>query len=129
MQLGKDTGSFVNHIMSKETRIPSVGDGATILHWSDRDPATVISVEKNDNFVQVVVQMDDYKRVDHNGMSEMQEYEYTANPDGVKLVYRLYFKTPVWFRYVYNTETNRWNKRNRNGISFGSRRRYFDYSF
>ena len=46
IKLGKDTGSLVNYMQANygSKKVPAVGDGATILGWYDRYPATVIDV-------------------------------------------------------------------------------------
>ena len=71
----------INDIMSRATigaPEPEVGMGATQLMWSDRYPFTIIAVSKNKN--QIIVQRDDCKRTDTNGMSDSQSYEFTPNP-------------------------------------------------
>lgn len=66
---------------------PKVGDGATIGVGSDRYPATVIWVSPSGH--QAKVQYDSWKRTDHRGQSEQQEYEITPNPTGrIELVTR-----------------------------------------
>ena len=59
-----------------------VGQGATFGIGSDRYPYTVVEVIHDE---KVVVQADDYRRTDKNGISEMQTYEYTPNPDACKI--------------------------------------------
>jgi len=56
LKLGTETGSLINHVMSRMTAGPDpvAGDPATVLHWSDRDPATVVHwYAKNGSWVQV----------------------------------------------------------------------------
>jgi hypothetical protein len=82
------TGSLVNLILSNSTNpIPKVGDGATILCWSDRHAATVIEVTKNGKCVKV--QRDKATRTDNLGMSDSQSYTYAPNPEGSVSVYTL----------------------------------------
>lgn len=70
-------GSVVNELQGNtEQSAPQVGDGATILMWSDRHAATIVEVPSPKT---VIVQQDDAKRIDGNGISESQEYEYTRN--------------------------------------------------
>jgi hypothetical protein len=73
-------GSFNNLMManSKPVETPKVGDGATILSWSDRTPATVVFVSENGKTIHI--QEDNAVRTDSNGMSECQSYSFTANP-------------------------------------------------
>lgn len=59
--------------------LPTVGIGATNCVGSDRYPYTVIEVQSPK---RIVVQADNYKRTDKNGLSESQTYEYSPNPDG-----------------------------------------------
>ena len=61
------------------TDIPRVGMGATHLCGSDRYPYTVIEVLAPD---RVVVQADFSRRIDNNGLSESQVYEYAPNEQG-----------------------------------------------
>jgi hypothetical protein len=63
-----------------------VGDGATKYVGSDRYPYTVVEVLSPK---KVVVQGDDFKRTDNNGMSESQTYEYTRNPFSDKITLTL----------------------------------------
>jgi len=124
LKLGTQTGSVMNHLFSREVGYePAVGDGATILGWTDRYAATVISVENG----IVTVQQDNAKRVDKNGFSEDQTYEYTPNPQGVTYSYRK-GKDGQWQRVVFNTETGRWNKRD-GAIRLGVREEYWDPTF
>jgi hypothetical protein len=58
--------------------------GVTFLYWCDRRPGTVVEVKSHR---EIVVQGDHYKRVDSNGMSESQDYEFNPNPDGGKTTY------------------------------------------
>lgn len=58
---------------------PVVGMGVTRCVGSDRYPFTVIIVV---NSRKIVVLGDSYRRIDNNGLSEQQEYEYTPNSYG-----------------------------------------------
>lgn len=80
MKFGSETGSLVNHFMSQgSTPEVKIGMGATLLFWTDREAATVVSYDEKRMIVGV--QEDDAKRIDNNGMSESQVYEFTPNPD------------------------------------------------
>ncbi len=61
-------------------RRAEVGMGATIIHYSDRTPCTVIRVSETGKTCWI--QEDTYTRADTNGMSESQTYTYAANPAG-----------------------------------------------
>ncbi|MFW6311272.1 MAG: hypothetical protein ACOC1K_03450 [Nanoarchaeota archaeon] len=87
MKLGTQTGSMINHLMSNNDTKPEVGKGCTLLHWTDREAWEVIEVRKNDK--EVVIQKYNPKRIDNNGMSDAQEYEYSELTDAKKtLVYK-----------------------------------------
>lgn len=81
-KLGRDTGSLVNYVQGNSKSVtPEAGMGATILGWSDRHAATIVSVDKYRGRVRVGIQQDNSVRTDKNGMSESQDYSFTANPD------------------------------------------------
>ena len=128
MKLGTDTGSLVNHISThgQTDTMPSLGDGATIFSWSDGSPHTVIMVDVLGGLVQV--QADTANRIDRNGMSESQDYEYTPNPDGAIQTYKLVDGTR-WFPVYKSVETGRYRRSGRPNIRFGRRNKYHDYSF
>lgn len=111
MRLGSETGSLINHLMARGGAKAEVGMGATILSWTDRHPATIVKVTAS----QVHVQRDNYKRIDNNGMSECQEYEYTPNPNASVEVFRV-------------TKKGLKNKSG-NYLSIGEREKYYDFSF
>jgi len=115
MKLGTETASVVNWMMSGMTvgaPSPEVGMGCTVLKWTDRQAATIIKVTPK----TLTVQYDHAKRVDKNGMSECQQYEYSRNPEGCTRVFRL---------------TNRGWRETGGGSSLlvGQRNHYHDFSF
>lgn len=127
MRLGTQTGSLVNHIMTNSrSGEPYVGMPATICYWTDRSPATVVEVNMKGRYI--VVQDDDYKRVDGNGMSESQVYEYTQNPENYKRIYRKN-KKGQWVQQVRNPETGRLNNAPSGNLYLGDREKYHDFSF
>ena len=82
-------GSLVNHIAdasnpSGEPK-PRIGMGATIISWSDRHAATIVSVSRTGH--QVEVTRDKATRTDDRGMSEVQEWAFEPQPDGPREVY------------------------------------------
>jgi hypothetical protein len=114
MRLGTETGSVLNHLMSGGGQpAPAVGMAATVLYWSDRHAATVIKVTAK----TVTVQEDKAVRTDQNGMSEVQQYDYSPDPEGRVLTFRLNKKGA----YV--------NRKSGRGLLLGVRRHYHDYSF
>lgn len=128
MKLGTETGSFTNHIYSRATKgqpEPEVGMGCTLLQWSDRQAATIIAIENG----ILTVQEDHAKRIDQNGMSEDQDYEYAPNPDGATYHFR-FGKSEKWELVHQNERTGRWNKSESGaGLLIGQRRQYHDFSF
>jgi len=127
MKLGTQTDSVVNHLYSRMTigePKATVGMGATILSWSDRYAATVTNVDGN----RVTVQRDHAKRVDSNGVSESQDYEYAPDPHGAEYVFRK-ARSGQWEEVFFNAETGRWNKSGGYGLRIGKRRQYRDFTF
>ena len=112
LRIGSETGSGVNALMSASATAPVVGEGATILAWSDRYPGTVIAVSKSGK--TATVREDRAIRTDGGGMTEAQEYRFEANPEGRTWTFRL--TTRGWRGGGY-------------GASFGHRSRYYDFSF
>ena len=112
-------GSLQNLLMGSGTTAPKVGEGATILGWTDRHAATVVAVSKSGKAVSV--QRDTQKRIDKNGMSDMQEYECTPNPNGFRQTFTLR-SNGAW---VEKGQPMRGGAR----LSIGERRPYFDFSF
>lgn len=86
MQLGTDTNSMTNYLMGGTVGAPEpkVGMGATILCWTDRHSATIVKVTP----CQIHVQRDLVKRIDKNGFSESQSYEFTPDPQATVDVFR-----------------------------------------
>ena len=89
-QKGKRVGSaggFFNQLMSHNASVPVVGEGATVLHYSDRDAYEVL--EANEKAKSCVIQQYRAKRIDGNGMSDSQAYEYKElQGPKITLVYR-----------------------------------------
>lgn len=130
MKLGTQTASLVNHIQSRATigqPTPTVGMGATILCWTDRHPATIIEIWEEDNTYVVAVQEDHASRTDKNGLSEVQEYDYSPNCTGSVSYYRLV--DGRWQGVRMNSKTKRWNKAEGSGLRIGEREKYHDFSF
>lgn len=111
MRLGRDTGSLVNHVMGAASpALPAVGDGATLLGWTDRSAGTVIKVTR----CTVTVREDHAVRTDDRGACERQDYTFSPNPDGRIYVFRL---TKLGWRAHGKC------------VRFGVRHAYHDYSF
>ena len=102
----------------------NVGDGVTLNYYSNEKPATVIEIGPNGRWIKV--QEDTKKRIDNNGMSGCQDYEYSRNPNGrIHTFYKTRRKDITLF-----TDTGR-SKYNQYDIylSLKFRKAYFDYSF
>jgi hypothetical protein len=114
MKLGTETASMTNYLMSgtKGEPTPVVGMGATILMWTDRHAATIVKVTPT----QVHVQRDKATRIDANGMSEMQEHVFEADPTADVEIFR---KTKRGWRKAGGGH----------GLRIGDRDEYHDYSF
>lgn len=120
-------GSLNNRMyeaMTIDAPEPTLGMGATLTYYSDREAATVVEWDGK----ILAITKDDYKRVDDNGMSEDQQYEYTSNPAGPRYYFRR-DKHGRWQRVMKSEETNRWCKVRGPGLVLGFRRKYYDFSF
>lgn len=113
--MAREFGSLNNMLMANTRNVttPKVGDGATILGWTDRHPATVVWVSENGKTIHL--QEDDAKRTDSNGMSECQSYLFVPNPKAAVQVARL---TPKGWKIVKGSR-----------VRVGSREKYHDFSF
>lgn len=110
--------SPVNQVLAASTKtVPTVGSGATRLGWTDRHPYTVIEVLSPR---RVVLQEDTAVRVDNNGMSESQEYEFHANPQGQKVTVTLR-KNGRWVEQGESIKGT--------AYSLGYKSKYHDFSF
>ncbi len=96
---------------------PTIGQGATIAMWSDRHAGTIIDVAGN----TVVFQQDKATRVDKNGMSESQSYEYAPNPQGKITI----FTKRKNGQYVQKGSGMKTGQR----LQIGYRSEHYDYSF
>lgn len=102
----------------------NIGDGVTLNYYSDEKPATVVEIGPKGKWIKV--QMDIAKRIDKNGVSDCQEYEYFRDENGY---IRTFYKTRIK-DYTVFTDTGR-STYNSYGIylSLKVRRKYFDYTF
>lgn len=135
-------GNLLNRVSELYNAFPvdhivKIGDGGTEYMWSDRRPYSVCSVDtnwKNKGFEIIGVQEDNAKRIDSNGMSEDQTYEFTSNPDApVCFLKSIIIETEQGKRKIYepvhwNEKTNRWNKGG-TAVTLGRREKYWDPSF
>jgi hypothetical protein len=130
MKLGTETGSVVNHLMSRGTNgepEPVVGMGCTTLYWTDRKACTIVDVIPVGSRLILAITEDKAVRVDSNGMSECQEYRYETDPRGARMHFRKNRKG-LW-RGVWKNEAGRWVECDGPGLQIGVRRAYHDFSF
>lgn len=114
-------GSLQNRIEERSSGFkPEVGMGVTETLWSDREPYEITEV-MDDRHIKIRRMR--YKRIDNNGFSECQEYEYMSNPDGYEYT-------------LYKTKQGRWVRRvgtrgvdNSSGWIVGRMEKYTDPSF
>lgn len=131
-KLGSDTGSLVNYMAmnSKNTIVPEVGMGVTFYSWSDRDPGTIREIKVIRDRIYIRITRDEYIRIDNNGFSEAQEYEFTTVKDnGSGVWYRQTKDKNNWERVVINQDTGRWVKSYDSSIRIGHREKYHDFTF
>ena len=114
-------GSLNNRFMERTRGAkPEVGMGVTECLWSDRHPYEIIEV-KDDR--HITIRALNWKRIDKNGMSECQEYEYFSNPHGT--VYTLYKnKKGIWVRRVGKNGVDK-----SSGWYIGKAEEYYDFTF
>ena len=94
---------------------PQVGDGATLIYYTDRAAATVIAVSPTGS--KVTVQEDRAIRTDKNGMSDQQTYRYERDPAGRVHVF-------------HRNGRGGYGGRGRGvRLSIGARNSYHDYTF
>lgn len=118
------TNSLINMIHAQTpTGVFKVGDGATILGWTDRHAATItqIDYDRKANPKRVYVQEDIATRTDSNGMSESQEYTYAPNPNATHIAFTKR-KNGRWVREGEPMKSGQ-------ALSIGERDEYYDYSF
>lgn len=60
--------------------MPKVGDGCTLVYYSDRKAATVEKVSPSGSIIYV--REDHADRTDTNGRSDQQSYTFRRNPEG-----------------------------------------------
>jgi hypothetical protein len=123
MKLGKDTGSVMNHLVSRSNQEPAVGKGATILYWSDRSAYFVDSVSKDGK--KVVIERAKAVRTDNYGRSDSQSYEYQRYENQKPM--QIAFRHGKW-RIVSKELDGKAIYRPIN-IKFGYMDEYYDYSF
>jgi len=105
-----------------EMSMPTVfeGDGVTYTIFTDRRAGTVIDVSPSGK--TITIQLDKATRIDENGMSESQEYEYERDPDGQILKF-------TWRKKVNGFKLVGTRARECGSYLTAGRHEYRDYSF
>lgn len=96
--------------------LAKVGDPATLLMYTDTHAGTVVHVSKSGKTIRV--QQDKATRIDNNGMSESQTYDYSRDPEGSVTAYRFSAKRG-WIN----------SRAAASRCLVGTRREYHDFSF
>ncbi len=114
------TNSVVNLVSARHNAVePAVGMGVTELCWTDRHPWEIIAVKDSRH---ITIRRLDSKRIDDNGFSESQEYEYYSNPDN--RVINLYKDNKGLWRERIGTRGLGETK-----FSVGRAEEYYDFTF
>jgi len=119
--------NLTHEIMASSTKgyAPKVGDGGTVLLWTDRYACTLIGIE--DKGKTLVYQRDTATRTDNHGRCECQEYSYAPDEDGQ--VYRFrQRRNGQWSEVLKSSETGRYTF-GCNRLRVGYRDEHYDYSF
>ena len=95
-QRRKLEGSFTNYLMGNNATIPVVGEGATLLSYSDRYPAEVLEVSK-DGKRCVIREMKHKAKPNAGGMGH-QDWE--LSPDNDAPTDTLIYRNGAWRREV-----------------------------
>jgi hypothetical protein len=110
-------GSSVNLFASNsKSKTPEIGMGGTVLMWSDRHAVTVTRINTDK---KITVTRDIVKRVDTNGMSESQIYEYTPDPTH-RITYTFTLRKDGRWKELGGTNPI---------LILGHKEEYYDYSF
>lgn len=116
-------GNIINRIMEDYGNEPQIGDGATLVMWSDRHAYTIVDIERfvsgkrKGQIKAVIAQRDKATRTDNHGMSESQSYEFQPNPLAERE------------RFTLRSD-NRYREQGTNTVLvIGTRSEYYDYSF
>ena len=108
--------------------VPEVGMGATVLHWTDRSPATVVEVFKIGKAVAFTVQEDRATRIDQNGMRDEPDRLLLAEPGGWQEHVQAARGRPL-DRRVAEPADEPLEQQCRRGRPAGVRGKYHDFSF
>lgn len=113
-------GNIINRVMEEGSgKQPEVGDGASVLLFSDRKAGTVTFASAD----LVIVRLDDAKVVSGSAHDGSAVYTYSPDPTGVEY----YFMRVK--RGSYKGQWRENGKPHGNGVIFGRRDHYYDPSF
>jgi hypothetical protein len=105
-------GTLTNLVYAEDKPVePKVGDGATLIHWSDRHAYTIVEVKKT----YVIAKRDIAERVDKNFEQGPQEYTYKTDVDALPERANLRKDS----KYYIGDQV----------LNIGYRREHYDYSF
>jgi len=123
LKLSTETGSLVNHVLSASKGLaPIAGEAATVLHWSDRSPATVVAYDAQKQIVTL--------RGDKATCTDFEQQTYTYEPSETGPTYHFRReKNGSWVQVFLNRTTGRWIKSKGAGLIIGRREKYRDPSF
>lgn len=109
------SGSFINQISgTSPNTIPQVGMGLTVMHYTDRSAGTITRISKTGKTFWY--KADRAIRIDQNGVSESQKYDYQFQPDVKEIACR-------------RRKSGQWYDRFGHKVCLGYRQAYFDFSF
>jgi hypothetical protein len=110
-----DYGSPQNLLVANaRSAEPVVGEGATVIWYTDRYPATVERLSPSGKTAWL--REDRAIRTDHHGMSDSQSYRFEPDPEGRESVAK-------------RQRDGRWKTTGGQIVQFGARDRYWDPSF
>ncbi len=93
-------GGFINQMMGNNSSTPVVGEGATILSYSDRSAYQVVEV--SDDGMSCVIQEMNTKFVGKSYGDE--RYEYSDNPEGYTMTLEWNAKKSCWGEVTYSVD-------------------------
>lgn len=134
MKLGSETGSVINHFQSRATigqPKPVVGMGATLLFWTDRQAASIVSVEEiiSKRYRYIVgVQEDRSRVVSGSTYDGSAEWAFERNPENVVRLFASRVDGGQWVS-VQRNDKGRLVKMDGVGLRIGERDTYRDPSF
>lgn len=105
MKLGSETGSFVNHMLSGTEAMPVVGQGATILMWSDRHAYEVVSVSNDGR--RAIIERCKTRIISGSEMDGSAKYDLSET-EGVKTELR--YRYGGWYIVGYDVIVTDWDK-------------------